>query len=55
MTREQGEALLAYIAAYVESNEITHLVTRHSEDASIIKGSEERRTAALDAFRALLP
>lgn len=55
MTKEQGEALLAYIAAFAEETEVTHLVSRHSEDAASIHTSNERRKAALEAFRALLP
>jgi len=55
MTREQGEALIAYIAVFGDANEVMHRVSHHSEDAGTIHAAEERRKDALEAFRALLP
>lgn len=55
MTKEQGEALIAYVDAAVDAAMASHTVGRHDDSMSWRTDSAARREAALTAFKALLP
>jgi hypothetical protein len=55
VTREQGEALLAYIDAALAAAAELHLWGSHQAPPAGSNQTDEQKTAARDAFRALLP
>lgn len=55
MTKEQGEALLAYVDAAIAAAMARHTVGRHDDSMSWQTSSEGTRGAAKAAFVALLP
>lgn len=55
MTKEQGEALLAYINAAIEEAAAVHYFKAHSGPPEVVSSAIARRAETQAAFEGLLP